>query len=534
MENPALARLKAAQAKKPTIITKSITASTSNKSRPPVRPATVPAKSSTAPSLSGISKAVRGHPPRPEKVSNGSRRPASKEPRDPVKYVRAQKHKSASPAVMTPRFTSSDEDEEESDKDKERARKRRRTIQTGIVDPNRRIRDLQAFSEEHQENYPMIHSADIANTTIIEHNRNKYEAFFGSVRGEDDMEPTIELQYPSASQREKYQLVKPTDQTDFKPLDEIKQNMKCVAEHYLDYDDAKKIFDEDDQSSGLVGQLIRAAKRGSARKVDAQHEFIEVVEKYNAMLEKLRKDGTLARNLDEMKSIPLPLVEHIVKNQVYARTVSPQVNLVRQYEGFSDNVYGELLPKFLSEIFEQTRLRSNHVFIDLGSGVGNCVLQAALEVGCESWGCEIMENPSKLAQLQAAEFPARCRLWGLKPGKIKLVQDNFLSNNEIDEVLKRADVVLINNQAFTPELNDRLKYKFLDLKEGCQIVSLKPFVDPNHKIKSTKIDDPVNILEVEEKDRYSNRVSWSNDPGHWYIHRKDSSRLQEFMKKMLS
>src|SRR5271156_3692450 len=145
MENPALARLKAAQAKKPTIITKTITASTSTKSRPLVRPATVPAKSSTAPNPSGIPKAVSGHSPRPEKVSNGSRRPARKEPRDPVKHVRAQKHKSASPAVMTPQFTSSDEDEEESDKDKERARKRRRTIQTGIVDPNRRIRDLQAF-----------------------------------------------------------------------------------------------------------------------------------------------------------------------------------------------------------------------------------------------------------------------------------------------------------------------------------------------------------------------------------------------------
>ena len=76
--------------------------------------------------------------------------------------------------------------------------------------------------------------------------------------------------------------------------------------------------------------------------------------------------------------------------------------------------------------------------VDLGSGVGNVVLQAALEIGCESWGCEMMPNACTLADLQQAEFKARCRLWGITPGKTRLVQGDFLTEQSIIEVLKRA------------------------------------------------------------------------------------------------
>lgn len=408
--------------------------------------------------------------------------------------------------------------------------KRRRIQRKGSIDTKRRIRDLSSFSEEGQDTCDVIHAVDIANTEVMEQSRNKYGPFFTALMGDEDEAPTIELQYPSASQREKYQLVRPTDASDFKPVDEILENMKRVAEHYLDSESAAQITNEA-TGTGMVEALMRAAKRGLAGRVGAQSEFISVIQKYNNFLSRLRKDGTLARHVDEMTFIPLPLIEHIVKSQIYARTVSPHINSVRQYEGFSDNVYGELLPKFLSEIFAATHLKSDQVFVDLGSGVGNCVLQAALEIGCESWGCEIMENPARLANLQAKEFPARCRLWGLKPGAIHLIHDDFLANKEINEVLQRADVVLINNQAFTPALNDKLKYRFLDLKESCQIVSLKAFVDPGHKIKVTNQNDPINVLEVVRMKRFSGRVSWTDDPGDWFLSRKDSRRLREFMKE---
>ena len=240
-----------------------------------------------------------------------------------------------------------------------------------------------------------------------------------------------------ASQRERYELVKPTDYSDFRPITEIFENMKIVAEHYLDDITAEKIFCEED-GTGICQQLKRPIVDAQKGRPGAQSRFIDLVESYNQLLESKCKDGTIAKHMDSMTTLPLKLVEHIIKGQIYARTVSPQVHLVRQYEGFSDNVYGELLPMFLSRIFKETRLKSDQIFVDLGSGVGNCVLQAALETGCESWGCEMMDNPHKLAGLQAREFPARCRLWGIKPGSIKLIHDDFLKNDEISNVLKRA------------------------------------------------------------------------------------------------
>ncbi|KAJ4512336.1 Nucleosomal histone H3-Lys79 methylase [Exophiala dermatitidis] len=529
------AALKAKKAT-PKITTKIVTVSATPKPKPPTRPQpTAPSSRSQQPtqksSLSnGSSRHSSSTPRKSATPASVSSRQASREPIERLKQQRRNNQsKRASPAVSTPRLTSSDE---ESEHDEDKPRKRVRVVgRKESIDEKRQVRDPKAFSEDDDGVFPMVHAVDIANSTIIEQGRDKYQPFFTALEGDEDECPTIELQYPSAVQREKYQLVKPTDPSDFKPLDEIEANMKIVAEYYLDSDSASKVTSEED-GSGFVQLLHRQAMLGLKGRVGAQSKYIDVVEKYNALLVEKRKDGTIAKMLDQMNRVDLKLVEHIIKNQVYARTVSPQVNLVRHYEGFSDNVYGELLPKFLSRIFKQTGLKSDQVFIDMGSGVGNCVLQAALETGCESWGCEVMDNPNTLAQLQAKEFPARCHLWGIKPGEIHLIHGDFLKNEQVREVLKRADVILVNNQAFTAELNDKLKYVFLDVKEGAHIISLKPFRSPTHKIKDSNVNDPVNVLSVSEEDRWSGMVSWTDDPGKWYHQRKDSKELEAFVKSM--
>ncbi|RJE16770.1 hypothetical protein PHISCL_10893, partial [Aspergillus sclerotialis] len=50
----------------------------------------------------------------------------------------------------------------------------------------------------------MVHAFDIANSGLIEHGRDKYEAFFTALEGDEDECPTIELQYPTSLQTEKY------------------------------------------------------------------------------------------------------------------------------------------------------------------------------------------------------------------------------------------------------------------------------------------------------------------------------------------
>ncbi|KAK5079045.1 Nucleosomal histone H3-Lys79 methylase [Lithohypha guttulata] len=467
--------------------------------------------------------------------SNGARKSAtpnrnlsrtsSSEPREIIRNGKASRSSRSSPAVHSPQF-GPDSDEED---DTEPRRKRRR-MNGHAEDKKRKIRDAGSFSNDDPRPYDIVHALDIANNTIQKHGTFQFAEYFTTLASNEDDSPTIELQYPCIGMTEKYQLVKPNDKTDFKPLDEIRENMKIVREFYLDTDTAEKIEPEGGFGGGLIEQLDRYARD---TRPGAQTHFMEVIQEYNELLAIKRDDGTLVRKIDEMTSpLPLKLVNHIIKEQVYSRTISPYIDTVREYEGFSDNVYGELLPKFLSRIFQETHLTSDQIFVDLGSGVGNCVLQAALEIGCESWGCEVMANPAKLAQAAAQEFPSRCRMWGIKPGRVQIIQDDFRTNQQIGDVLKQADVVLVNNQAFNPDLNDVLKRMFLDLKEGCKIVSLKYFRDPNHKVKESNINDLVNCLSVQKKERFSGMVSWTDDPGNWYLHIKDSAELLAVRKRM--
>ncbi|KAI4115739.1 MAG: hypothetical protein LQ345_003722 [Seirophora villosa] len=327
----------------------------------------------------------------------------------------------------------------------------------------------------------------------------------------------------SVDKRSRFELVEPIQSDDFKPLDDIIETLEVIVVHYMQGLDASNFTDD---SHGLLRRLKRAREKKDGLL------YTSIMREWNEGIAQMKEDGVFTEVLDKMNWLDLSLIERIL-TQTYVRTVSPRVSTLRQYENGTDNVYGELLPKFASEVFRVTGLRPDHVFVDLGSGVGNVVLQAALEAGCESWGCEIMENACLLADLQEQELKARCRLWGLFSGSINLQRGDFLENTAIRKALQRADVVLVNNQAFTPELNDSLTNQFLDLKEGCQIVSLKSFVPAGHKINSRNLNSAYNILDVVEKRYYSACVSWTDAGGSYFVSTKDSSRLRKYAEKAI-
>ncbi|RDW62976.1 histone methyltransferase DOT1 [Aspergillus mulundensis] len=406
---------------------------------------------------------------------------------------------------------SSDNDDDGSDTDTSlELRKRARTGESAEPDYTRRLRSVQAFSGDEARQLRFVHAAEITS----EQKLGKFKPAFENTSQTSE----ILLQYPSATPKERYEVVVPRDNDEFKPLDDIVQVIDTVSQAYIPEDELDEFNNE---TTGIKRRLRRALARGS------EPEFREAVTEYNTAIKRLRQSGSIAKKLDNTYRLSLTHVERIL-TQIYSRTVSPEVESLRQYENGTDNVYGELLPRFISTIFKETGLKSNQVFVDLGSGVGNVVLQAALEVGCESWGCETMENACRLARLQQTEFKARCRLWGIAPGKTHLVEGDFLQKQTIIDVLKRADVVLINNQAFTPQLNNELINHFLDMKEGCQIVSLKSFVPVGHKIQSRNLNSPINLLTVKQRHYWSNSVSWTDVGGTYFIAKKDSSRLKAF------
>ena len=115
------------------------------------------------------------------------------------------------------------------------------------------------------------------------------------------------------------------------------------------------------------------------------------------------------------------LIHHILE-QSYARSIAPTSHLLNNYQGFSNNVYGEIKHSFVTDIIKESGLDSDMVFLDMGSGIGNVVLQVAGEVLCESYGIEIMETPAAFAKKQRTEFISRMRYYSKPCGRIYLKQ----------------------------------------------------------------------------------------------------------------
>jgi H3 lysine-79-specific histone-lysine N-methyltransferase len=322
----------------------------------------------------------------------------------------------------------------------------------------------------------------------------------------------------------RYDLVFGKEQID--PAQEICDVAEIVTSIYLTEEEALPFTDP---NSGIIRKLVRAKNLLSrdSRNKELLNGFKDAVDVYNKALEVPLKNGSLAKNLDSMHYLPYDMVRLILR-QVYDRVVSPQVDTLKNKKENKENTYGELLPPFVSKIFEETHLKSDQVFVDLGSGVGNVVLQAALEIGCEGWGCEMMPNACDLADAQEKEFAARCRLWGIRTGDVRLVRGDFMQTTAIHEAMRRADVILVNNEVFGSMLNRDLIHLFLDVKDGCKVVHLQPFVGSDDKMKSRTLNDPVNLFDRIEKQYFENWVSWKFESGNYYISTKNDRRLKEF------
>lgn len=405
---------------------------------------------------------------------------------------------SKSPAA-TPNFfddDSGDEDEEDNWEERLDSRKRRKRAQS-VEDLDRVVRHPKLWTGAEGDGsdvarLPIIHASKLA----------KVEEKCKPVLGLAADKVAVKLQYPGARFPERYELVWGKDKID--AVKDIMKVVSFVASIYLPDDEAEFFVN---QTTGICRRLEKS------KNTDDGLTFKTVLREYNERLLSLQRKGTIAKSLEAMHALPRDLVAFIL-DQIYDRTVAPQIELLSKYENGSDNVYGELLHPFVSDILERTKMTSKKVFVDLGSGVGNAVIHAALEIGCESWGCEVMENACNMADAQKKEFLARCHLWGIAAGDVHLERGDFRTNDKILETLKRADVVLVNNQVFTSQLNDNLVSMFLDLKPGCKIVSLKTFV---HENKLAENDVAASILDVEHLTYPEDYVSWTSAGGTYCI-----------------
>ncbi|KAL1235288.1 H3 lysine-79 specific,Histone-lysine N-methyltransferase [Trichinella spiralis] len=181
--------------------------------------------------------------------------------------------------------------------------------------------------------------------------------------------------------------------------------------------------------------------------------------------------------------------------------------------------------------FYTTPLGPNDYFLDLGSGVGNVVLQVAATSLCGmSVGIERAKWPIKYARRMYKHFERWSSWYGHTHRPFKLLEGDFL-DVKFREHFCKATVIFVNNYAFGPELDHQLKIIFSDLKDGTKIISSKPFELGNGgRLTIRNICDPGACLSVRKLFTMSRCVSWTSAKISFYLHTVDHSRIEQFIR----
>uniref|UniRef100_A0A4W3GTV6 Histone-lysine N-methyltransferase, H3 lysine-79 specific n=1 Tax=Callorhinchus milii TaxID=7868 RepID=A0A4W3GTV6_CALMI len=224
------------------------------------------------------------------------------------------------------------------------------------------------------------------------------------------------------------------------------------------------------------------------------------------------------------------LLRHILQ-QVYNHSVTDPEKL-NNYEPFSPEVYGETSFDLVAQMIDEIKMMEDDTFVDLGSGVGQVVLQVAAATHCRHYyGVEKAEIPAKYAESMDNEFRKWMRWYGKKYGEYTLERGDFLSEEWRDKIANTS-VVFVNNFAFGPEVDHQLKERFANMKEGGKIVSSKPFAPLNFRINSRNLSDIGTIMKVVELSPLRGSVSWTGKPVSYYLHTIDRTILENYFSSL--
>ncbi|XP_076009056.1 histone-lysine N-methyltransferase, H3 lysine-79 specific isoform X3 [Genypterus blacodes] len=254
-------------------------------------------------------------------------------------------------------------------------------------------------------------------------------------------------------------------------------------------------------------------------------------DKYNRAIDSIHqlwKGTTQPMKLNKRPSNGL--LRHILQ-QVYNHSVTDPEKL-NNYEPFSPEVYGETSFDLVAQIIDEMEMMEDDTFVDLGSGVGQVVLQVAAATNCKHYyGVEKADIPATYAESMDKEFKKWMKWYGKKHGEYTLERGDFLSEEWKDRIANTS-IIFVNNFAFGPEVDHQLKERFANMKEGGKIVSSKPFAPLNFRINSRNLSDIGTIMRVVELSPLRGSVSWTGKPVSYYLHTIDRTILENYFASL--
>jgi H3 lysine-79-specific histone-lysine N-methyltransferase len=411
--------------------------------------------------------------------------------------------------------------------------------------------------------------------SMIKGGRDKYIPYFPQAGFENaDPIPSVDLRYPSGAV-EKFILLTPHSSGEYNPISELKAALGMILKHYIPPShthifgtlEASDYFESAVPSrlqtptslstpppdgasprpqvqQETIGEALRRALAPNRRDGPG---FLKAMKRFNVALADLQEEGTLAAWLTSpdyrITRSEWSALINVVHDSAYNRVVAPFVEQLAHHPKHPEDVaaaisekedsYGELGNTFMSKVIEQTGLKPESVFVDLGSGVGNCVMRAAVQAGCASYGFELLPVPSHCARKQLREVQRRWAMWCLDGNlSVECHEGDFRTHPDVRRRLTEADVVLVNNEVFPSSLNMDLTHLFLDLKEGATIVSLKPFVPEGFRMNESNCDSFAAILRSTSHQYYSDWVSWKGDGGRYFVQVVDRTQRVKYEETM--
>lgn len=145
---------------------------------------------------------------------------------------------------------------------------------------------------------------------------------------------------------------------------------------------------------------------------------------------------------------------------------------LRKYKSGTAEVYGEALPELVNMIIKKLDIKSTDVVYDIGSGIGNVVVQMSAQTGCKSYGVEIRSDLHEIAlkiNEHMKEEMKKVNKTGF--GEVILINGDAL---EQPTLLVDTTIVFLNNVCYPDNMQHALEHFFLEtLKHGTRVVTVK-------------------------------------------------------------
>ena len=224
------------------------------------------------------------------------------------------------------------------------------------------------------------------------------------------------------------------------------------------------------------------------------------------------------------------LLRHVL-SKVYNHSVKDPDKL-NLYEPFSPEVYGETSFDLVAQMVKAVSFQSDEIFLDLGSGVGQVVLQVAASTNIKHcFGIEKAGTPAKYAQEMDRLFRRWMKWHGKTFSLYHLEKGDFLSEENCSKI-GEASIIFVNNFAFGPTVDHKLKQRFSALKDGTRIISSKPYCPLNFRVTKRNLSDIGAILRITELATMPGSVSWTGNPVSYYVQMVDSTMLEEYFSNL--